>query len=300
MRSVHAALVLALAGEALGHGYIYRVTADNTVYPGWDIFLDSYTSPAPARIAYGGGQTGPVFDLKSKAMACGQTHNPAPGAVAEVRAGSNVTFHWSRWLYSHKGPITAFMAPYDGPISKVDVNKLEFFKIGQEDVNSQGVWATTKLLDSTNGTWTTTIPADIKPGTYVIRHEIIALHFALHTNPGFEWSPIGPQFYMTCFNFKVTGSGTATPKGVTFPGAYVKDESGFKYDVFNTKTVLPYPPVGPALYKSSVSAQLTPKELVMISPTGKGDAADATYFKNQETVLKAQSATTEAFDAAGG
>lgn len=105
---------------------------------------------------------------------------------------------------------------------------------------------------------------------------------------------------MTCFNFKVTGSGTATPKGSTFPGAYSKDEPGFKYDVFNTTTDLPYPPVGPPLYKSEFNAHLEPKELVVVSPTGKGDAADATYFSYQETVLKAQSATTEAFDAAGG
>ncbi|KAM7200331.1 Glycosyl hydrolase family 61 domain containing protein [Naviculisporaceae sp. PSN 640] len=300
MRSVQAALLLALAGEALGHGYIYRVTADNTVYPGWDIFLDPYTSPAPARIAYGGGQTGPVFDINSKAMACHQVHSPAPGAIAEVRAGSEVTFHWSRWLYSHKGPITAFMAPYEGPVNKVDVNKLEFFKIGEESFDSEGVWGTTKLLDTTNGTWTTKIPADIKPGNYIIRHELIALHFALHTNPGFEWSPIGPQFYMTCFNFKVTGTGTATPKGYTFPGAYKKDEAGWKYDVFNTTVSNPYPSVGPPLYKSSFEVDLAPKELTVVSPTGKGEAADATYFSYQDAVLKAQSATTEAFDAAGG
>ncbi len=31
MKAVHAATVVALAGQALAHGYIYRVTADNTV-----------------------------------------------------------------------------------------------------------------------------------------------------------------------------------------------------------------------------------------------------------------------------
>lgn len=142
-------------------------------YPGWDLYIDSSTRPAPTRIAYGIGSTGPIFDLNSKAMACNSNPRPAPGAIAEVRAGSNVTFHWSRWLYSHKGPISAWMAPYDGSVADVNVNKLEFFKIGEESVDSAGVWGTEKLLDKTNGTWTTTIPADIKPGNYIIRHEVL-------------------------------------------------------------------------------------------------------------------------------
>lgn len=104
---------------------------------------------------------------------------------------------------------------------------------------------------------------------------------------------------MHCFNFKVTGDGTASPKGVTFPGGYTKDEAGFKYDVFN-ETVSPYPPVGPVLYKANVRKALEPKERVVISPTGKGEASDKAYFELQDKVLAAQSATTEAFDAAGG
>lgn len=141
-------------------------------YPGYDIFIDPALSPAPSRIAYGGGSTGPVFDATSAAMACGAVHNPAPGFIAQARAGSNVTFHWSRWLYSHKGPITAWMAPYEGEVAAVDVNKLEFVKFAEEAIGADGVWGTVKLLDKTNGTWTATIPADIKPGKYIIRHEV--------------------------------------------------------------------------------------------------------------------------------
>jgi hypothetical protein len=113
-----------------------------------------------------------VFDATSAAMACNTVHNPAPGFIAQARAGSNVTFHWSRWLYSHKGPITAWMAPYEGDVAAVDVNKLEFVKFAEEAIGADGVWGTVKLLDKTNGTWTATIPADIKPGKYIIRHEV--------------------------------------------------------------------------------------------------------------------------------
>jgi hypothetical protein len=105
-------------------------------------------------------------------MACNTIHNPAPGAIAEVRAGSNITFHWSRWLYSHKGPMTAWMAPYQGDISKVDVNQLEFFKFGEDTMDAHGVWSTIRMLDVTNNTWTVVIPADIKPGNYIVRQEV--------------------------------------------------------------------------------------------------------------------------------
>jgi hypothetical protein len=64
------------------------------------------------------------------------------------------------------------MAPYEGDIANVDVNKLEFFKFAEEAKDENGVWGTVKLLDETNGTWTATIPADIKPGKYIIRQEV--------------------------------------------------------------------------------------------------------------------------------
>lgn len=113
-----------------------------------------------------------MTNSSSAAIACNTVHNPTPGYIAQARAGSNVTFHWSRWLHSHKGPITSWMAPYSGDIAKVDVNQLEFFKFGEEAVGADGVWGTDRLMDETNGTWTAVIPADVKPGTYVIRQEV--------------------------------------------------------------------------------------------------------------------------------
>jgi hypothetical protein len=125
----------------------------------------------------------------------------------------------------------------------------------------------------------------------------MALHFAVSTTPGFEWSPIGPQFYMACFNFKVTGDGTATPKGVTFPGGYnLQKDPGL---TFNLSSDAAFTPIGPALYKSAKTVELKPKELVVISPTGN-KTTDATYYKTQEQVLVSQAAMTEYFDSIGG
>lgn len=102
---------------------------------------------------------------------------------------------------------------------------------------------------------------------------------------------------MTCFNFKITGSGSATPKGARFPGAYQADEPGFHYDINSTLT---YPKVGPALYKSAYDVQLEPRERVVISPTGQGAQADAEYYQNQSTALAQQRKVTEYYDSIGG
>jgi hypothetical protein len=56
------------------------------------------------------------------------------------------------------------------------------------------------------------IPADIAPGDYLLRAEVIALHVA--------GSVGGAQHYVSCYQLKITGGGTAKPSGVAFPGAY--------------------------------------------------------------------------------
>jgi hypothetical protein len=103
--------------------------------------------------------------------------------------------------------------------------------------------------------------------------QLIALHFSVSTTPGFEWSPIGPQFYMSCFNFKVTGDGTAELKGLPFPGGYnLQKEPGLTYYLSSDK---PFIPIGLPRYKSATTVRLKPKELVVVSPTGNKTADEA-------------------------
>ena len=84
-----------------------------------------------------------------------------------------------------------------------------------------------------NNSWTATIPSDIKPGKYVVRHELIALQFAADGNPqGAGTVTAGAQFYPICLNVEVTGTGTNTPAGVKFPGGYSPSEPGIIYDLF--------------------------------------------------------------------
>lgn len=70
-----------------------------------------------------------------------------------------------------------------------------------------------------------TIPSCLKPGYYLVRHEIIALHAA--------YSYPGAQFYPGCHQLQVTGSGTKTPTSlVAFPGAYKATDPGITYDAY--------------------------------------------------------------------
>ena len=82
------------------------------------------------------------------------------------------------------------------------------------------------------------IPSCLKAGYYLVRHEIIALH-ASYTYPGAQWYP-------SCHQIQVTGSGTSTGPSskVSFPGAYKPTDPGITYDAYQATTyTVPGPPV---------------------------------------------------------
>jgi cellulase len=74
------------------------------------------------------------------------------------------------------------------------------------------------MLGRSGANWTVTVPHSIAPGEYLIRHEILGLHVAS--------KPMGAQFYPSCTQIRVSGSGTANPKGIALPGAYKPDDKG--------------------------------------------------------------------------
>jgi len=119
------------------------------------------------------------------------------------------------------------MASCGGDCSKFAANNAQWFKIEAEGYDSSSrQWAAAKLI-SDGASWTFTIPAGLIPGEYLVRNEIIALHSST------------PQFYPSCSQIKVTGSGTHLPsnsdmvsmqtlyKGVTFPNIYTDSTISF-------------------------------------------------------------------------
>jgi hypothetical protein len=91
-----------------------------------------------------------------------------------------------------------------------------------------GFWGNEQLLVN-NFTDKFQLPSDIKPGLYVLRTELLALH----GNAWKKYGVGGPQFYMHCFNIDIKGSGTATPEGQTIPGPEWKDDISTNFDVWN-------------------------------------------------------------------
>lgn len=95
-----------------------------------------------------------------------------------------------------------------------------------------------------NNTWSLTIPKNLKPGGYVLRHEIIALHSAGSTN--------GAQNYPMCINLKVSGTGTDLPAGVKGTALYKNTDAGILVNIYQTLSSYTVPgPAIPAVFKTA-------------------------------------------------
>jgi cellulase len=146
-----------------------------------------------------GASRQPLFNRTAPEIACNRI-TKAPELTASARAGSKISFMWNPWYISHKGPLLTYMASYEGDIKHVNVNELTFFKIRESGLASDNkTWATEEMIANGNIT-SALIPHGLKPGTYIIRHELISLHYgtkdSLYNNP--ERGPpegriIGPQ-----------------------------------------------------------------------------------------------------------
>jgi len=197
---------------------------------------------------------------------------------------------WNPWYVSHKGPVLSYMARYEGPIENVNVNKLNFFKISEKGLAPDNkTWAVDEMMANGNVT-VTTIPHDLQPGTYILRHELIALHYATEDSLYHMKADklLGPQHYIQCFNIDVQGTGSAQPQGVVFPGAYkhFRQEPGLYFDIW--RNVSPYPIPGPPLHVPAGPApKLEPRPESTQSPTGDAQ-------KDQQYIAAIRSANQRA------
>jgi cellulase len=84
------------------------------------------------------------------------------------------------------------------------------------------------------------LPSDIKPGMYIFRTDLVALHGNFGAAQPKKGTGQGPQFYTHCFNVKVLGDGTATPEGVKFPGGYKREDPGLTFILRNKAALNSY------------------------------------------------------------
>jgi len=125
-----------------------------------------------------------------------------------------------------------------------------WFKISEIGLPSSNpdYWGT-EVLNDNCGHFTVTVPKDIAPGNYLLRAEVIALHVASSVG--------GAQFYMSCFQLNVGGSGTAEPPTVSIPGAYSAEDPGILINIYTQLNSYTIP--GPAPYATtSPTVAVTP------------------------------------------
>ncbi|KAJ0114605.1 hypothetical protein J7T55_004849 [Diaporthe amygdali] len=130
---------------------------------------------------------------------------------------------------AHYGPVQVYLAKVSDAASAVG-SSAGWFKIfadtwAKNPSGSSGdddYWGT-KDLTTCCGRMNVKIPTDIAPGDYLLRAEALALHTA--------GSSGGAQFYMTCYQITVTGSGSASPATVKLPGAYAASDAGILVDI---------------------------------------------------------------------
>ncbi|KAL8408671.1 hypothetical protein RB594_007210 [Gaeumannomyces avenae] len=234
----------------------------------------------------------PVEDVSSNNMRCNANPAAAAGSCA-VRAGDVVAVemhqHNNRDCAqeaiggNHYGPVMVYLSKV-ADAAKADGSS-PFFKIFESGYFAGNKTWGNDLLNANCGRQNVVIPADIAPGDYLLRAETVALHVA--------GSRGGAQFYMTCYQIRITGSGSATPAGVSFPGAYSAADPGILVNIYNGLTSYTIP--GPAVYSAGAGAGGSNSSAPAVSSTSRsGPGSVPTTFLTRTSSRAPATSTSSA------
>ncbi|KAJ1721159.1 hypothetical protein LPJ61_006074, partial [Coemansia biformis] len=194
----------------------------------------------------------PEKGVNNKEIVCRTTKMSKDSTkVCDVKAGSKITLEFheetsrtSRAIEGkHFGPCTVALSPLDAN----GEGEVWFYIYKQGYDPDRKKWCIDDL-NANKGQLEITIPADIADGEYLMRGEIIALHLAEKTG--------GAEFYPNCVQIKVSGGGSAKPKGFAIPGVYKEDDPGIHFNLYDGYKSYPMP--GPEPYKAGSSVSTGP------------------------------------------
>ncbi|KAI0157992.1 carbohydrate-binding module family 1 protein [Hypoxylon sp. FL1284] len=293
-------LVAALASAATvaAHGHVDHIVIDGVFYEGFDPTSAPYQQDLPTVVSWATEQTDNGFvepnSFSDPDIICHKAAVNA-GGHAQVAAGSSISISWNTWPESHKGPMLDYLAACNGDCESADKASLEFFKIDEVGLidasqDDNGFWGSDALIQN-NNTWLVQIPASIKAGNYVLRHETIALHSAGQAN--------GAQAYPQCFNLEVTGGGDDVPAGTLGTELYSPEDPGIQVNIYTTG--LSYQIPGPSLIAGASASVEQSSSAVTATGTatvGAGGAAPTSAAGGAATTTAAGSDPTTT--AAGG
>ncbi|KAI0119789.1 glycoside hydrolase [Daldinia grandis] len=227
-----------LVTGAACHGFVQFIVADGKNYSGWDPGF-RYQDPPPSIPGWTANNPDIGFvspdSFAHPDIICHKAATPGQ-AYVNVTAGSTLTLQWFTWPDSHKGPIIDYLADCGtAGCTGAQKENLKFVKIAQAAWKSGNDWASDDLIRD-QFKWEVKIPPTLKPGNYVLRHEIIALHGAYDVG--------GAQAYPQCINLRVSGAGSKSISGgVPATKFYKDDDPGIVFDIYGN--IASYPVPGP-------------------------------------------------------
>lgn len=236
-----AALLPALVSA---HGYVDGVFVDGVWHDGVDPLTSQDPESAPPTIGWISKNLDWAFIETGKLgevdINCYKSALPGKKFL-DVNPGQDITISWNQWPGSHQGPIINYLSPY-----AATPDALQWTKIDQagivNDTDRYGALSTwvTDVLIANNESSIFTVPQDLAPGDYVLRHEIIALHYAVK-------KPYGTQLYPQCLNLRVGGTGVLSlPEGTPGTSLYSSEDAGLNYDLYSNPGPYPFP--GPEVW----------------------------------------------------
>lgn len=220
---------------------------NSKTYTGYlPVATPDYNADAPS-IARKIGWEGPVTDISTSNITCNIGAVPilnsdGTSRVAEIAAGSNVTFAYNG--FTHSGPIMTYMAkcsPDCGHFS--GGSNAVWFKVDEIGYDTTlGQWGTQFLADQ-KYRWQTRIPSCLESGEYLVRQEIMGMGACAVKGKC--------QFYPHCIQVKVVqGLGTKSPAAadmISLPGGYKDTDKGILWNT-NTQDPKDYKTPGPGVW----------------------------------------------------
>lgn len=225
MRYTTATVAAALVASASAHTRIYGAWVN-----------DEFQGDGRSTYIRSPPTNDPVKDVTSPDLVCNVAGGTPGSAFVSAAAGDKVTLEWYHdnrgddiIASSHKGPLITYIAEY----FEDDGSTAAWTKIDEAGYDSaSGTWAVDDLI-AAGGKKDITLPANLAPGQYVIRQEIIALHEAdtCYATAGSR----GAQFYPSCVQFEISGSGTATPdEAFNFNDNYSCELPGVLFNLYGS------------------------------------------------------------------
>lgn len=182
----------------------------------------------------------PVTDVTSNDLRCnvGGLASGSTTKTYEVAAGSEVGFALDSAI-GHPGPLQVYMSKATDTAASYDGSGdwFKVYEMGPGEITSEGLqWASNGLTN-----FTFPLAEETPAGEYLLRVEQVGLHGA--STEG------GAQFYISCAQIKVTGSGAGSPSPtVAIPGVYTGEEPGLMINIYYpipTNYTMPGPAVWP-------------------------------------------------------